>query len=731
LVPWKDDEAYEDAYAMMEKTVVQRLEAGNILGTKQQYLKHGSCQTVSKYRTEPPRPLGNREEWAEIRSILINEYASWETVDGFRLKVTCDYSAVQIDPLDDKSHYAHMAEELDNKMKENFQTRRYIPRIDLMKIVTNESIRRTIESHKSYLMLRQQIGVESGEAFIGRVRRDARTLLAICVYLDLDMNCLKMFLDADITDSSLPLNESHCPHDKYKRKFRQLLDNQGSFIAHEFVKEGEHHEVDSRVVVPIIFKNEVGGGGFATVYQGQVDPDHLHFAKDKKQVFAVKEFREHSSIPTGFQREQSVLARLRRYPHPHIVVHLASWIQDRRYYILFPLAQCNLREYMLENPIPILTKSFVLWILQQFHGLSDALRIIHNLREPQTGQSLAAPGKRGVEQGYHHDIKPENILYFPLHGPEDGKFKISDFGLGKVNVLRSANINESHWTKPINAQPTYSAPEGDRGSISRPADLWSIGCVFLELLIWIFVPTEPAEEAFANARDGLIRPHILPVPKDTDDAFWSVNEAGDPFLRPGVVEWISRMKNLCSGKRAFQRVLQCTEKLLEPVVSKRLSALNCMNELDALVKQTAGDLEENSRLYLEQHATFPTESMVPLLYTHPPSPNISPSTSSRTPPQDIVLPNTATAFDASFSPGGLVLSPLDDSPLPGSGLPRRPSYGMNLTPTNPSNNFIGSRSRGNSASSAISFASGATKGTPHGSLDDYNDAMDIQESMQG
>jgi hypothetical protein len=279
LVPWKDDKAYEDAYAMMEKTVVQRLEAGNILGTKQQYLKHGSCQTVSKYRTEPPRPLGNREEWAEIRSILINEYASWGTVDDFRLKVTCDYSAVQIDPLDDKSHYTHMAEELDNKMKENFQPRRYIPRIDLMKIVTNESIRRTIESHKSYLMLRQQIGFESGEAFIGRVQRDARTLLAICVYLELDMNCLKMFLDADITDESLPLNESHCPHDKYKRKFRQLLDNQGSFIAHEFVKEGEHHEVDSRVVVPIIFKEEVGGGGFATVYQGQVDPDHLHFAK--------------------------------------------------------------------------------------------------------------------------------------------------------------------------------------------------------------------------------------------------------------------------------------------------------------------------------------------------------------------------------------------------------------------------------------------------------------------
>jgi serine/threonine protein kinase len=451
---------------------------------------------------------------------------------------------------------------------------------------------------------------------------------------------------------------------------------------------------------------------------------NLTMLQGKSQLFAVKEFREHPSIDKDFQRERGVLERLRRFPHPHVVVHLTSWLQENKYYIVFPLARCNLREYMEKDTTPALTKTFVLWIMRQFHGLADGLRMIHNLRDSSTIQSisLAAPTQRGCEQGYHHDLKPENILLFGTPGSEDAKLKISDFGLGKIHVLRSGGRDKSHWTQPTKSFPTYSAPDGELlGSISRPADMWSLGCVFLELLVWIFIETEPAEEAFPNARNGFTRPDTLPPPNPdfTDDAFWSIDGNGIPFLREGVVDYINRVRCLCSGKRAFERVLERTEKLLDPVASTRLTAVLLANDLDAYVRQTKDDLDQDENLYLNQDPEFPAETMLPLLHTLPPSPESEHAITGESPSQ-IPLSESEINF------GGIVASP-PLSPMEESGLnrARRTSYGASKNLPVP--RLGQGRSRGLSTSSAISDTAATSGGSPHGSIDDYHNDRDCQD----
>jgi serine/threonine protein kinase len=751
-VNWKDDRAYSDAYNRIENTAMRLLKASPDLGSRQPYLKHGSCKTISNQRVELPRPLEKREEWTEILALLTHEYAS-HSAEGFHLEISRDYSAMQINPAsDDSSYYAQMQEEIHSKMKENFKGNRFIPRIDLINIITSGNIRRTIRTAQSFHSLKSELnGALDEENFILQVQRYSPKLFAICVFYDIDMKCLKKLLDNGITDKQLPLEQMHCPDPRdprLSRQFHMLLEHQGGFLAHEFKNVGDHNVIHPRVVVPVLFSpgiDRIGGGGFSNVYKARIDPDHLVFAKarhsisgfsvqmmltrrqDKKQVFAIKEFREFSTIENDFRREQTMLQELRRYPHYHIVVHLASWIQDGKYYLVFPYADCNLRQYMSRLPEPTLTKSFVLWILRQFRGLTDAIRNVHNLNESgqQSGRTLTAPKVSGQQQGYHHDIKPENILFFEGKGADDARLKIADFGLGKVHSLRSGSSRDSRdnripvsrHTRPTNAFPTYEAPDGYlNGYISRPADMWSLGCVFLELLVWIFVPTEPDAGDFPRARMGRPFAHI---PQIIDDAFWFLSDdSKHAFLRKGVVEWISRVENLSSNKRAFQRILECVKELLEPRSAGRLTAVDLMNRVDALWKQAKSDLEEKPDLYLERDVTFPSEGMLPSK-TRPPSPFIGPVG----PPGNIPnfsptpLPG-APVFPDAFngqSPYPIVASPMEDSLLQVPGRPRRSSYGMPSSP----NVLSGTHSRALSISSAISFSSDATKGSANGSMDDY------------
>ena len=81
----------------------------------------------------------------------------------------------------------------------------------------------------------------------------------------------------------------------------------------------------------------------------------------------------------------------------------------------------------------------------------------------------------------HRDLKPENILLASQE--ENAELKISDFGLSKVAASDELLMSTRCGT------PGYVAPEvltQERGSGGRrygtACDMWSVGCVILELL---------------------------------------------------------------------------------------------------------------------------------------------------------------------------------------------------------------------------------------------------------
>lgn len=81
----------------------------------------------------------------------------------------------------------------------------------------------------------------------------------------------------------------------------------------------------------------------------------------------------------------------------------------------------------------------------------------------------------------HADLKPANILAFPRPNGKM-KLKIADFGLSKRWVVGQDEAAE-HSEPRFRGTARYMSPESIIfGKISPPLDIWSLGCIFIEMI---------------------------------------------------------------------------------------------------------------------------------------------------------------------------------------------------------------------------------------------------------
>lgn len=108
----------------------------------------------------------------------------------------------------------------------------------------------------------------------------------------------------------------------------------------------------------------------------------------------------------------------------------------------------------------------------------------------------------------HRDLRPSNILI-----SEEGTVKITDFGT-------SAWLNSSQYASTRIGSPPYMAPEQFLGKASYCSDIYSIGCIFYEMIVGrppIFDP-DPFK-ILEKAQQGKVTPPRLKnmkVPKEID-----------------------------------------------------------------------------------------------------------------------------------------------------------------------------------------------------------------------
>jgi serine/threonine protein kinase len=204
-------------------------------------------------------------------------------------------------------------------------------------------------------------------------------------------------------------------------------------------------------------------------------------------LFALKRIpqskNEKSKEKREFWREVEALKRFSGFVHEHLVTLLMSWEtkDPDRYCLLFPWAGDDLDLYWKRHLPPINGVNpevdTIRWIAKQVVGMAGALDTIHN---PRYDSTHLAPKKK---YGRHGDIKPENVLWYESPYNDKGILVIADLGLTTFN---GTNSRSNVPGKGIPVSPGYRPPECDLegGVVSRAFDIWTFGCLLLELICW-------------------------------------------------------------------------------------------------------------------------------------------------------------------------------------------------------------------------------------------------------
>jgi serine/threonine protein kinase len=134
----------------------------------------------------------------------------------------------------------------------------------------------------------------------------------------------------------------------------------------------------------------------------------------------------------------------------------------------------------------------------------------------------------------------------------------------------------SHLTASRTGTPDFRPPESMKGKTSRPYDLWSLGCVYLELIVW-FLQGYPSLETFRKKRRGL-------APNGSEDeAFYFTdkdNANSGVQLRRAVVDKISELSSICPSD--LMPLLDVIPSLLHIEPKKRPTATSLVQQLRPL-----------------------------------------------------------------------------------------------------------------------------------------------------
>lgn len=281
--------------------------------------------------------------------------------------------------------------------------------------------------------------------------------------------------------------------------------------------------------------------------------------------------------------------------HPHVVQVRAIISKARRHYFMFQWAGGgSLRDFYERKPAPKLDASLVRDIVRQLLGLADALHALHNYK--------------GEGSYRHGDLKPENILIFE-DATTSGTWKIADMGLAKRHV---AATEVRGPTSTRYGTPSYEPPEVQTMPLvarSRLYDIWSMGCITLELVIWLLYGDETLV-AFNNSMKTSSK-HANP--------YWIFNH-GDRVARihPNVADVMNHIREdpECQGLTAIGDLLGLVEtKLLVIPLPKPAVALRQASSADSQVDQAAGIEIRVHRAESDARSSVPTSTEGPFRAT--------------------------------------------------------------------------------------------------------------------
>jgi serine/threonine protein kinase len=223
-----------------------------------------------------------------------------------------------------------------------------------------------------------------------------------------------------------------------------------------------HGHFRDRSEIPLKKIGELGKGGSGFVERVISTITHKEYAL--KLIKRGQTFRKDKTVLRNYEKELANLKKI-SHAHRHIIELVGSYTDPLFVGILFPVADCNLAEFIETS-----AGNERRWLVRTYFGcLASALSFLHDNRIR------------------HKDIKPQNILI------TDNEPRFTDFGL----AVDWSELGHSTTLGPTGMTPQYGAPEvaacEPRNSSS---DVWSLGCVFIEMWALLKGATAKSLEAF-------------------------------------------------------------------------------------------------------------------------------------------------------------------------------------------------------------------------------------------
>jgi len=188
---------------------------------------------------------------------------------------------------------------------------------------------------------------------------------------------------------------------------------------------------------------KLGEGTYGVVYKAQ--------DKTTKEIFALKKIRlesEDEGIPSTAIRE---IALLKELQHPNIVRIHDVIHTNKKLILVFEYVDYDLKKFLHTYDKGIDMKAVKSLLYQLLRGIAHCHQ----------------------SKVLHRDLKPQNLLV-----SQEGILKLGDFGLA-----RAFGIPVKNYTNEV-VTLWYRAPDILLGSknYSTSVDIWSIGCIFVEML---------------------------------------------------------------------------------------------------------------------------------------------------------------------------------------------------------------------------------------------------------
>ncbi|KAK6359606.1 hypothetical protein TWF696_000754 [Orbilia brochopaga] len=370
-----------------------------------------------------------------------------------------------------------------------------------------------------------------------------------------------VFLSQGLSDFWLPFSLSSLP-DGIPLAVRSAFVRAQPLVLTKAVdlekgERGRHRHFGPDEPLPFKSKGPLGAGGFGAVDRVVSTISGREYARKRlprgvvgKGSGAGPKVKEHMK---AFRAELEVLKRMR---HRHVVEYVGSYTDTQHLGIIMaPVADGNLAWFLdtittadngfktstsvsnIDHTGPAEKRA----LLRTFFGcLAGALDYLHS------------------SQIRHKDIKPQNILVMAGTGP-----LLTDFGLS----LDWGDLSRS-TTKGVPAAltPRYAAPEvAEHEPRGTSADIWSLGCVFLEMVTVLKGETLEAMKTFYESHGS-------------ESVFYRVNEEANK-------EWMKTLEGK-GGTRADDAPLVWIGNMLERERKDRVTAAVLLEQIAAKDSQT-------------------------------------------------------------------------------------------------------------------------------------------------